>query len=391
MSGTGATDAHAVARLTVDACLGALGLVEGMHREVAHGPGLAPLPAATPARGLTRRIYAAVRTAVRGVGRALDATAPLLPPAPDDATPAGAVRRDALLAALGGVVGDHLAATGSPLAIPMRLRHEGRALPLADPAALARLVPAPSAHVVVIVHGLCLSHHGWRHAGRNAAAELARELGATPLHLHYNTGRPVSESGGELTDVLNLLTRHWPTTVARLTLITHSMGGLVARSAIRHATERAHGWPDRLRDLVFLGTPHHGAPLERIGGWIDGLLPRIPYAAALAPLGRMRSAGITDLRHGWIDHRAPSAPTPLPDGVRCHAIGATLGRQHHGIGDAHVGDGLVPLPSALGDHPDPARALGIPADRRWVARGIGHLALMRDPDVFARLRGWLDG
>ena len=74
------------------------------------------------------------------------------------------------------------------------------------------------------------------------------------------------------------------------------MGGLVARSASHQAAAGA-AWPRQLRDLVFLGTPHLGAPLERRGRGVD-LLSAPPHARALALLGRTRSAGITDLRHG---------------------------------------------------------------------------------------------
>ena len=72
----------------------------------------------------------------------------------------------------------------------------------------------------------------------------------------------------------------------------------LARSAWHYGTAAGHAWPRHLKKLVFLGTPHHGAPLERAGNWVDILLGATPYAAPFARLGKMRSAGITDLRHG---------------------------------------------------------------------------------------------
>jgi len=50
-----------------------------------------------------------------------------------------------------------------------------------------------------------------------------------------------------------------------------------------------------------------------------------------------------------------------------------------------VGDGLVPVASALGE----GSSLAFPARNRWVARGLGHLDLLDQPAVFARLRRWL--
>jgi hypothetical protein len=50
--------------------------------------------------------------------------------------------REALLAALNGVLGDHLAASANPLAITMRLRREGKPLTLSAPDLAAHL-PRP--------------------------------------------------------------------------------------------------------------------------------------------------------------------------------------------------------------------------------------------------------
>jgi hypothetical protein len=179
------------------------------------------------------------------------------------------------------------------------------------------------------------------------------------------------------------------------------MGGLVARSAMHVAGEARLQWPARVDDLVFLGTPHHGAPLERAGNWIDIVLGATPYAAPLARLGKVRSAGITDLRHGnlfdedW-DGRDRFArtgdrrrPLPLPAGVRCFVIAGTTGARPGDRKDRLLGDGLVPLASALGRHADPGHTLAFAAERQWVGRRTGHLDLLARPEVCAQLRRWL--
>jgi hypothetical protein len=86
---------------------------------------------------------------------------------------------------------------------------------------------------------------------------------------------------------------------------------------------------------------------------------------------------------------APSHPVPLPAGVRCGAIAASLGRSDGDLKARLLGDGLVPLDSALGRHPDPARALAFAAERQWVCHGTGHLGLLSSAEVAARLRQWL--
>lgn len=54
-----------------------------------------------------------------------------------------------------------------------------------------------------------------------------------------------------------------------------------------------------------------------------------------------------------------------------------------------VGDGLVPLDSALGRHPDPRHALSIPTEHQWVALKTNHLELQTSPEVYKRVRAWL--
>ena len=180
-----------------------------------------------------------------------------------------------------------------------------------------------------------------------------------------------------------------------------SMGGLLSRSALHHAALAGHAWPSRLSDLVFLGSPHFGAPLERAGNWVDVLLGTTSYTAPIARLGKVRSAGITDLRHGylvdedWVGRDRFARVTdrrhhlPLPDGVRCFTAAATLGAQGGDLKDRLLGDGLVPLDSALGRHRDPARTLAFPEDRQWLGYGMSHLDLLNRPEVYAQLCSWL--
>jgi hypothetical protein len=179
------------------------------------------------------------------------------------------------------------------------------------------------------------------------------------------------------------------------------MGGLLARSAWHYGTAAGHAWPRQLKKLVFLGTPHHGAPMERGGNWIDTLLGISPYTAPLSRLGKIRSAGITDLRHTFLldedwhgrDRFARSAirhaAVPLPEGVQSFAIAATTGKQAGDLKDRLIGDGLVPLASALGCHAQHDRNLMFPQDRQWIACETGHLGLLGSPEVYARIRQWL--
>lgn len=392
------TDLRGAARLATDATTGLTDLVEAMHERIARLPGMPAPPLAGRTAGITGLVYQSIRGVTRVVGGSIDALLGLLAPAlgPEDPVP----EREALLAALNGVLGDYLAATANPLAIPMALRSAGRALPL-DAAALAASLPQASSQLLVMIHGLCMNDLQWTREGHDHGLALGRALGATPVYLHYNSGLHVSINGRALAQQLERLVEQWPQPVQRLGLVGHSMGGLLARSALHHAVQAGQRWPAQLCDMVFLGTPHHGAPLERAGNWVDVVLGATPYAAPFARLGKLRSAGITDLRHGnlldedWVgrDRFARQAdrrqPVPLPDGPRCWAVAASLGQQTGGLKGSLLGDGLVPLDSALGRHRDPARCLAFAPDRQWTGQGIHHLELLQHPRVFAQLLKWL--
>ena len=106
-----------------------------------------------------------------------------------------------------------------------------------------------------------------------------------------------------------------------------------------------------------------------------------------------------DLRHGWCSdrdrprqERKPAAVEPLPQLPRGRWLlaAATLVGSSHGTRARWIGDGLVPVPSALGEHADPALGLQLPAAQRHVFRGLGHMDLLNNSKVYEQLHQWLD-
>jgi PGAP1-like protein len=378
-------DLRGAARLGFQAFDGIASLVEQMHATIA---GVAPpLGPSTHrrARGLTGFVYGTVRGVARGIGGGIDAAFGLLPAGAAEAARSPA--REAMLAVVNGLWGDRLAADGNPLAIPMAL-HRHDAAP-------------PTGRVLVLLHGLCMNDLQWARDGQDHGRALAKSGGWTPLYLHYDSGRHVSDNGRELAALLETTLADWPVPVERLALLGHSMGGLVARSAIHQARAERRTWPRRLTALVCLGTPHHGAALERGGRWLERLLEASPYVAPFARLGRTRSAGITDLRFGNLqaadwqgrpvsDQRHDDRrPTPLPPGLPVFLVAATTASAPRGLRHALVGDGLVTLASAWGEHRDPARALSVPASHRMLLTSAHHWDLLHRAEVRAQLQHWL--
>jgi hypothetical protein len=198
--------------------------------------------------------------------------------------------------------------------------------------------------------------------------------------------------------MLDRLVAEWPVPLEELVILAHSMGGLVSRSACHYGEVAGHAWRRELRKLICLGSPHHGAPLERGGHWVDVLLGVSRYSAPLARLGKIRSAGVTDMRFGSVldedwegrDRFGPCEdcrrPLALPAGVECYAIAATTAS---GPSDKLPGDGLVPANSALGRSEHSELVLRFPEGHQWIAFAAAHLDLLDRADVYATIKSWL--
>ena len=404
------SDVRGLSRLAVQATLGVNDLVEAMHHTILALPApLAATPPVTPRNRTHATVYqvlqkssAAVYGAIRGttrlIGGGLDAALHKLQPEIDHLP--SSREREAMLSIVNGVLGDHLTEQENPLCIHMAFRHQGSALQLNTPA-LTRAYPKAQGDLLLMLHGHCMNERQWAPDDSAPVLTLTDNPAHSTLWLHYNTGRHISHNGRELADKLEQLVRAWPVQVQKLRIVGFSMGGLLARSALHYAQAAGHSWPAKLEQLFFVGTPHHGSMVERAGNMVDLFLEASPYSRALARLGKIRSAGTTDLRHGnlldvdWAPHDRFAIPTdtrtpvPLPKGVRCYAIAAVAQPQPHERRSQWVGDGLVPLASALGRHPNPAFDLGLPPRRKHTFYSTTHLGLLKEPAVFALLARWM--
>jgi pimeloyl-ACP methyl ester carboxylesterase len=349
-------------------------IVQGVHDAVAQG------------------VYAAVR---HGGGAALSIAADAERLASDPLRQLGP-KEQALHSAVSGVVGDALAKSGSALAVQMGLHAGGAPLPITR-AALAQLQP----RVCVFIHGLACDEQSWSlrteawqgsawadvlGAGRRVDydALLEHELGVSAIALRYNTGLAIDANASRLAALLERAAQAAPQ-VTQWLLIGHSMGGLVARRA--HELAQADGlvWAQRAPMIVCLGSPHQGAPLEKIGHVAAAALNLSSVTKPLARIADARSQGIKDLRHG--SKKKPRAKAPVPPALRL--VFATLGDEGDRIGGMTsswigklFGDGLVRAGSAADE--------GASGDvQRVELAGLGHMALLNHPRVYAVLRRWL--
>lgn len=379
-------------RLAVEATQTVTNLVETMHHTIGGGPDMLGRPLEAVTKIFTAPTYGAIRGVTSIVGAGLDRIAsqcePLL-------TQPG-LDRGVFLAALNGVIGDYLVETMNPLAIEMRFCQAGKPLDLSSDALSAQF--PEGSRLLILLHGSSLDDSSWLRHGHNHGASLAADLALIPIYLRYNTGRHISENGREFAVLLDQLVKAWPRPVDDLIFLGHSMGGLVARSACHIAETEGFAWRNKLRALVTLGAPHHGAPWERIGNWVDSFLVISRYSAPLGQLGKLRSAGVTDLRYGnvldmdWKDRDRfaregdPRSGVGLPAGVQCFAIAASKTLE---LSSILAGDGIVPVESALGQHQNPVFKLAFPPDHQWVAMGTTHLGLLSSKAVYEKILAWL--
>lgn len=383
-------------RLIIDAVRGVTDTVENLHRTIGRVEPITGPVVRGRTRGITGLVYRSIRGVTSAVGMGLDVSLGRLGPLLRTETTSP--RRDALVAILNGILGDYLRDSGNPLAIDMQLRQHEQTLML-DRAALAGRFPQAGGKLLLMLHGLCMNDRQWLRDGRDYGASLAAELGYTPLYLVYNSGRNVSDNGRDLCEQLQRLVDAWPVPVSELSILAHSMGGLVSRSALHHAQVGDYSWPEVFGSLICLGTPHHGASLERAGNWVTSVASASPYSAPLGRIGALRSAGIKDLRRGSVSenddvssehpHANATPFVALPDGLRCFVLAGS--RQKHPTRAARspLGDGLVSVSSALGQHRDPARCLQVPESHRAVCYGVNHMQLLSSDAVYQQVGAWM--
>lgn len=359
-----------LAQLGFDLGLHVVEVVHEMHGTIASVQ--LPLGAPRPARPPARPVYAAIRGGFRLAQASVGSLGRVLAPA--DRTDEARLLH--VRSAVNGVFGHRLVQTKNALALPMTLE---------------RPYGASAGPTLLFLHGLCTNELRWQRDAHPNFVANARSQGRDVAYLRYNTGLRISRNGIDLARLLEAEPGKGP-----IWLVGHSMGGLVARSALHQAQQAGMRWPRRVSTLVTLGAPHDGAALERIGNHANRLLRISPYTAPLSRLGNLRSEGIRDLRHGNLleddwkgvgdpDHRHdPRRPLPLAHGVRHVFVAATRSPTADAPPASLRDDMLISVPSALAHtHLRHAKA------ERHVLADLDHMGLLGSPRVYALLESLL--
>ena len=364
--------------------------VQGMHRAISrrwfNALGGVAKPVQQIHDSVSDLVYGSIRVAASTLGLGIDA-------GERDETP-----RDAALQAFAnGFWGDDLGTYEDRLSIAMGIRDaQGASVP--PDSGLADTFPAATGNLVVLVHGLIETERCWQ--GTDTSPGLADTIShhaeLTPVAIRYNTGLRVSDNGHQLASLIESACRHWPVPVTSIALVGNSMGGLVVRSACASGREAGHGWIDLVRDVVTLGSPHHGTPLEKLANVASWGLNIARETRPLADFLNRRSAGIKDLRFGAIvdedwNHLDPDAllrngvgDHTLPAEIDHHFVGAVItSNPSHPVGFV-MGDLLVRVPSSTAEpRLDPTSTV--------VVGGLRHTDLPSEPAVIEQIMRWLNG
>jgi pimeloyl-ACP methyl ester carboxylesterase len=355
----------------VELLSGVVGVVEGVHRALASGVH----------EVISSGVYDTVRAGIAfgGVVARLVGVSSRVAPVVES----GVVQR--VVGVANGAFGEHADARGGVVPAAMTVRLDHRRVDL-DRDSLAAAYPSASGRLVVFLHGLVETDRSWFHrsepdksrTGTDFGSRLAEDLSCSPVYVRYNTGRHIADNGRELVGLLAELVEEWPVPVTEVVLIGHSMGGLVARSAVHQADGMP--WLAKVTRLVCLGSPHTGAPLERGVVGAAALFGRFAVLAPAVRLLALRSDGIKDLARGSLHRDGQPADTAVPAGVRQYFVVATLSRAEGSLWGRLVGDLLV-APSSAGD---PSQA----ADVAWLG-GLHHFDLLHHDTVYDAVLGWL--
>lgn len=217
--------------------------------------------------------------------------------------------------------------------------------------------------LAVFVHGLGGHEQQW--GVDYALAVAANDM--VPVFARYTTGRSIDDNADELAAALAETVRTWPQELSRIVLVGHSMGGLVATRAVQRAGADSE-WVPLVTDVVTLGSPHQGAPLERVSNVaLDTLIATSEVAAPIARLGHTRSRGVKDL--------GPGLAEPLPSTIAHTAVVAAVGTTTRTTVSTVLGDGIVPVSSAVGPAPGAAHVTVVEFTRAH------HLSLLNHPGV----------
>lgn len=313
--------------------------------------------------------------------------------------------KDRALSILNGLIGDTLEEKRVGIATKMRLYTADKKPLILTKSSLRKMEFGDSGKICILAHGSCAHEKSWGFkddVSTNYGSLLQKDFGFMPLYLRYNSGLHISTNGRRLSNLLESFVRHSPKKVRELILIGHSMGGLIYRSACYYGQKDGKKWVKLITKIFYLGSPHLGTHLARLGKLATTVLSQIPNPVTkmIVSLSDLRSAGVKDLRYGyltdedWQNKKSDNLfywhhnKTPLLKNAEHYLICGTLSKIPGSTMGRLFGDGLVHPASGTGKGLFASSAIPFLQDHCKIILGISHTHLQKNQRVYEQIRDW---
>ena len=306
---------------------------------------------------------------------------------------------------INGIVGDKIQNTA--LAIKMNFYEKNKVLDLEKESLVAFNGvnnPKNSAKICIFIHGLTENETTWTFKeGMDYGSLLNQDFDMVPFYLRYNTGLHISENGQTLAALIEKLLQNYPIPIQEISIIAHSMGGLLTHSACHYAQDLDLEWVSKVKNVFLLATPHLGSFLEKFANLTTNILEKIPNfpTRLVGKAINLRSAGIKDLRYGYIKTSDWAEKDPdvlfennkttaqkLPENVSYYLISARMTEAEKHWVSLLLGDMLVSTSSAI-SRSKSEHELRFPEANHYEFAKTFHFELTRAPKVYEKISHWL--
>ncbi len=253
---------------------------------------------------------------------------------------------------LNGVIGDYLSSKNNALSLPMSLFSIDSSEVIVENNQLLNANQLEQFNhkkkIVLFIHGAADNELCWYRTNDtdsvNIAYNLRDDYEMAPILLRYNSGLSILENAEKLSAIIKTFMGQLSED-KELYIVAHSMGGLIFRQTLGLAISSHENWTRTLNKIIYLGSPHHGAPLEDFGKLTTGILNILPnpYTKLIAKIINLRSEGIKDL--GSKIKNTETHNNELFNSKE-YFIAATVFKDKDNVMSRYLGDIMVPIESA---------------------------------------------
>ncbi|MCP9766390.1 hypothetical protein EGI22_00630 [Lacihabitans sp. LS3-19] len=257
--------------------------------------------------------------------------------------------------------------------------------------------------ICILVHGLTNNETIWSFPDQSDYGTLLQnELDYSPFNLRYNSGLHISDNGKAFSKKIQELVDNYPIEIEEISIIAHSMGGLITHSACYYAQLEQMVWAKKVKNIFLLATPHFGSFLEKFANLTTNILEKVPnwHTRMVGKVINLRSSGIKDLRFGYLTEddwnnvdpdkllKNNKMPVSKLVGVNYYVISARLTTEEKHWVSYLFGDILVNKKSALGRSKSD-KGFNFPAENHFEFAKTFHFELNTRMEVYEKIKSWI--